>query len=196
MRRRVFASARVRSGAIVLAAMLALGGCGGDDARVVVPPRVDSSLAPATVGTDLKLYESKDRTTVKAFANVGERSLVSDGKLWEIRRADRLIGALQLTTVLPDVDLTDEDTRDTIVNQILPGASNRIRIGDEEVYATTVNDKAVFVWFGRTMYVVLQLKDRQLDGQYDAIAEDVIAHQAASDAWDPLPLVVDTDDDD
>ena len=185
----------MRRVAIVLAAVLALGGCGGDDARVVVPPRVDASLAPATVGTDLKLYESKDRTTVKAFANVGERSLVSDGKLWEIRRADRLIGALQLTTVLPDVDLTDEDTRDTIVNQILPGASNRIRIGDEEVYATTVNDKAVFVWFGREMYVVLQLKDRELDGRYDTIAEDVIAHQAASDAWDPLPLVVDTDED-
>ena len=183
--------------AIVTAVVLGvLTGCGsGGDEPTVAPPSVDQSLAPAEVGEDLALHESTAKETVHAFANVGERSLVSDGRLWEIRRADRLVGALQLTTVLPDVELVRESTRSAIVSQILPGSSSRIRIGDEEVYTTTVNDKAVFVWFGRDIYVVLQIKDRQLDGQYDAIAEEVISHQVASDAWKPLPLVLDTDED-
>lgn len=182
-----------------LATALVLGllaGCGsGDGEPTVAPPAVDESLAPASVGDGLALYESTAKETVRAFANVGDNSLVSDGRLWEIRRADRLIGALQLTTVLPDVDLVREATRSAIVSQILPGTSSRIRIGDEEVYTTTANDKAVFVWFGRDIYVVLQLKDRELDGKYDAIAEEVISHQVASEAWKPLPLVLDTDED-
>ena len=182
---------------VVALAVGVLAGCGsGDYVPTAAPPAVDESLAPATVGENLALHESTAKETVRAFANVGEHSLVSDGRLWEIRRADRLIGALQLTTVLPDVELTREKTRSAIVSQILPGSSSRIRIGDEEVYTTTVNDKAVFVWFGRDIYVVLQIKDRELDGKYDAIAEEVISHQVASEAWTPLPLVLDTDEDD
>lgn len=179
-------------GAILV--LLIIAGCGSESSDVVALPKVDASLAPMSVGEDLKLYESTTKATVRAFANAGEHSLVSDGRLWEIRRADRLVGALQLATVLPDIDLTDDDTRTTIVNQILPGASSRIRIGDEEVFTTTVNDKAVFVWFGRNVYVVLQIKDRELDGRYDTIAEAVIEHQSTTDAWQPLPLEVEEGD--
>lgn len=187
----------IRRAVIIAVAIGTLAACGsGGDEPTAAPPSVDESLAPAKVGEDLKLYESTAKETVRAFANVGDSSLVSDGRLWEIRRADRLIGALQLTTVLPDVELTREKTRSAIVSQILPGTSSRIRVGDEEVHTTTVNDKAVFVWFGRDIYVVLQIKDRELDGKYDAIAEEVIAHQVASEAWQPLPLVLDTDEDD
>jgi hypothetical protein len=175
-----------RAAAVALVAGLALG-CGSSSAPEVAPARVDTKLAPAAVGTDLKLYENRKKATVAAFAQAGERTLVSDGRIWEIRRADRLIGALQITTVLPTVDLTKEETRATIVHQIIPGTLTRIRIGDVEVYTAVVNDKAVFLWFGADLYEVLQIKDSRLAGAYDTVATAVIEHQATVPAWKPLP---------
>ncbi|HVM54456.1 MAG TPA: hypothetical protein VM262_14790 [Acidimicrobiales bacterium] len=179
----------VRAAAVAAAAggLVVLAACGDGEQEVAVPTRVDAALAPEVVHGDLKLYENRDEETVAAFANAGARSLVSDGKVWEIRRADRLVGALQVTTVLPTVDLSEEAVRSTIVRQIIPGAQTRIRIDAVEVYTTEINDKAVFVWFGDGLYQVLQIKDAQLDGAYEEVATDVIRHQATVPAWKPLP---------
>jgi hypothetical protein len=173
--------------ALVLVALV-LGAC-GRDAREVAPSEVDPKLAPATLHADLKLYENRDEETVHAFANAGARSLVADGRIWEIRRADRLIGTLQISTVLPRVDLTDPDLRETMVRQILPGSLSSIRIGDIEVFTSEVNGKAVYVWFGADLFEVLQLRDQAID-DFEPFATEVIDHQATIPSWSPLPELI------
>lgn len=173
-------------------------GCGDErsDESAAAPTRAAATLAPAAIGDDLKLYENTDDDTVSAFANAGESSLVSDGRVWEIRRADRIVGALQVTTVLPDIDFSDQDTRETVVRQVIPGSLTRIRIDEVEVFTSTINQKAVFVWFGSGVFAVLQLKDRQLEDRYADVATAVIRHQATVEEWTPLPPELDDDEDD
>lgn len=163
------------------------GGAGG---TTVPPPRVDPALAPATVSHNLALHPNTAPATVDAFANAGEQSLVADGRLWEIRRADRLVGTLQITTVVDKVDLRRAENRDKIVRQILSGSVVRLRIEGVEVFhATSGGGKAVYIWFGDGIFEVVQLRDRQLeeiDGYTDVVT-DIIRHQATVPAWKPLP---------
>ncbi len=176
-----------RLAAVAAIAVLGLGACGDRDA-FVAPPAVEKALAPAKLLDDLDLYENTDKRTVRAFANAGENTLVADGKIWEIRRADRLIGTLQISTVVPRVDLTDRRERDAIVQQVVSGDVERLRINDVEVYSTIVNDKATFLWFGLDLLEVVQLKDKALDERYEEVATQIIGHQATVSAWKPLPL--------
>ncbi len=170
-----------------LVAVVMLGACGSNDA-LVAPPAVEAALAPVKLLEDLDLYENTDKRTVRAFANAGENTLVADGKIWEIRRADRLIGTLQISTVVSRVDLTDRRERDAIVQQIVSGDVVRLRINDVEVYSTTINDKATFLWFGLNLLEVVQIKDRALEERYEELATQIIGHQATVSAWKPLPL--------
>ena len=179
-----------------LAAILVvlLAACGGDDARDAVPPAaVDTALAPPSLSTDLKLYENRDQETISAFANAGTETLVADGRIWEIRRADRLIGTLQIATVTSDIDLRDDETRDALVRQIIPGAQSSIRIGDTEVFTSVVNEKAVFLWFGAHLFEVLQVKDKQIE-DFEALATAIIEHQETLSTWEPLTELIGTDD--
>jgi hypothetical protein len=174
---------------LLLMSVAAAAACGDETSSSVAPSSVDPALAPTTLMDNLKLYENRDEETITAFANAGERTLVADGRIWEIRRADRLIGTLQISTVLPDVDLSDPDVRDTLVRQILSGSMSSIRIGDVEVYTSTTNDKAVYVWFGALMFEVLQLRDRGVT-DFEPFATEIIGHQATLESWVPLPELV------
>lgn len=157
----------------------------GDDPAEVAPPKVDVALAPERVGGDLILYENTEEATLDAFTNAGERSLASDGHIWELRRADRLIGTLQITTVLPKIDLTDLEDRQNIVAAVIPGSPVRRRVAGIEVYTFEVDDKATFVWFSQDFYEILQIKDRTIK-DYEVIAADIIEHQATIPAFKPL----------
>ena len=173
---------------LVVILLVALAAC-GKDSVAVKPAEVDPKLAPAALGKDLKLYENRDKETIHSFANAGKRSLVADGRIWEIRRADRLIGTLQISTVLPRVHLTDPDIRESLVRQILPGSLSSIRIGDVEVFTSEVNGKAVYVWFGADLFEVLQMRDRAVK-DFEPFATEVIDHQATIPSWQPLPELV------
>lgn len=171
----------------IVGAALALSllvGC-GDGSEQVAPLRVDVALAPARIGADVALYENTDKATVAAFANAGERSLAADGRIWELRRADRLIGTLQITTVLPKIDLTDPDDRRQIVAAVIPGSPLRRRVGGVEVFVVEVDDKATFVWFTQDFYEILQIKDRTVES-YEALAAEILRHQATVPAFKPL----------
>jgi hypothetical protein len=179
---------RIVSVVLVVLLSATVAACGGDS-KAVAPVEVDPKLAPPALDTNLKLYENRDRRTIHAFANAGKRSLVADGRIWEIRRADRLIGTLQISTVLPEVDLAKDDLRDSMVRQILPGSLSSIRIGDVEVFTSEVNGKAVYVWFGKRLFEVLQLRDRATK-DFEPLATEVIDHQATVPSWEPLPDLV------
>jgi hypothetical protein len=170
--------------ALVLAGLVVASAC-GDDEEVADPKPVDVALAPATIPPDLKLYENRDPATVETFANPSKNTIVADARIWEIRRVDRLIGTLQITTLLPDVELSELSTRLTLVRQILASEPVSIRIGDTEVYQVRVGDKATFVWFGDHMMEVMQLRERGLE-DFEPYAAAVIEHQQTQPSWVPL----------
>lgn len=177
--------------ALAAACLLAVGAaaCGDDEATAVAPPRVPEDLAPDTVLDGLLVIENRDEATLEAFAADGEGALVSDTRIWEIRRGQRLVGTLQISSVLPKVDLLDAEVRDRMVGQVVLGQSSRIRIDDVEVFTTTTNDKTVFIWFGEEVFEVLQTKDRELDPE--ALATAIIQFQDGQPGWKPLPQLVD-----
>lgn len=165
-------------------AVTTVAGCGGDEPEAA-PPAVDVALAPERIGTDLALFENTEEATLAAFRNAGDRSLASDGHIWEIRRADRLIGTLQITTVLPKIDLADPEDRRKIVSAVIPGSPLLRRIAGVEVHTYEVDDRATFMWFAEDLYQVLQLKDREIE-DYESVASEILRHQATISSFKPL----------
>lgn len=184
------ATFRLRLAGLVLVGVASLAAaCGSDEGEVVAPMRVPDDLAPATVLDGLLVIENRDESTLEAFAGADDTTLVSDTRIWEVRRGQRLVGTLQISAVLPKVDLLDPDIRDRMVGQMILGQSSRIRIGDVEVFTATSNDKTVFIWFGEDVFEVLQTKDRALDPE--ALATAIIDFQDDQPGWRPLPQLVD-----
>ena len=172
----------------MVAAVLAVlvGACGGSGDGEVELTKVATDLAPPAVadGT-IKLYPNADKATARAFADAGERSLQADARLWELRQSDRLVGALQITTVVPKLDLAREEDRTSLLRQIMPGTVNQLEVGDQPVWGTTSNDKVVYLWFGKGLFQVLQLKGSRLEPE--KVLSDVLAFQRDTKAWEPLP---------
>lgn len=180
-------SRSIRSLVAMLAVVAAsLGGCGKEEAPVVAPAPVPAGLVPASVqGAQLAFYETELPGAIQAFADAGPDSLASDGRLWELRIGDRLVGVLQLTTLLPEVDLTDVDHRDSIVKQLLPSARDRIDIGDVAVWTATSSGKTSYLWFGDGMFCLLTIKPGTDDAiEPEAVLQDVLDHMVAAEGWD------------
>lgn len=176
-----------RVAAAALVAFLALGAaCGGGEDDAAAPERVPVDLVPARLLDDsLGTFENRDPATLRTLANAGPTSLVADTRVWEIRRGDRLVATLQISTVEPTVDLLDEDVRERFAGQLIAGQSNRFRSGDVEVFTSTVNDKTVFLWFGANVYEIMQTKDSVLEPE--ELLTDLLEHQSDSESWEPLP---------
>lgn len=169
---------------LALAALLVA--CGGE-AMVAVPEKVPDGLVPQTVqNNELAFYESEEPGVKEAFGNAGPQSLAADGRLWELRKGDRLVGALQLATLIPDVDLEERKQRDQILRQVMPAVVDELQVDELRVWTTTSNDKTTYLWFGRQMFVVLSLKGGEDELDAEGILNDVVAHTTSSDAWDPL----------
>ena len=178
---------RVRSviASAALVATVLAGACGNDEPEVVAPRPVPEGLVPATVlENKLGFYETGIESARKAFAEAGPLSLASDGRLWELRLGDRLIGVLQLTTLMPDVDLQNIDHRDSITRQLLPSVRDRIDIGDVAVWTSTSQGKTTYVWFADRMFALLTLKPGSEDAiDTEAVLQDVLDHMVAADSW-------------
>ena len=172
-----------RFGAAVLLAALAA--CGSNSSTTKALAKVPTDLAPAEIaGGEIKLYPKLDPATRRAFADAGEKSLQADAKLWELRQGDRLVGALQITTVVPKLDLERTRDRTSLLRQIMVGSVNQLEVGDTPVWVTAANDKIVYMWFGQGLFEVLQLKGSRLDPE--RVLTDVLTYQAATKAWEPL----------
>jgi hypothetical protein len=182
--------------AISLAAALGLGACGGggdDGAGAVTPRRVpDDLVAPTYLEEGLLAIENTDEATQDALANARDTTLAADTRVWEIRRGQRLVATLQISTVLPKVDLLDEDVRDRFVGQVIPGQVSRLRTGDVEVFTTSVDDKTTYLWFGSELFQILQTKDRALEPE--ALLAAVVSYQDDKEGWVPLPELLELDE--
>jgi hypothetical protein len=167
---------RSRVGVSLVAAAFVFAACGQASDRVAAgatAPTVAPGLVPAA------LYQGKLGTyeyvkASKGFAKAGPKSLVADGKLWEIRRSARLVGTIQIATLRPKVKVSSARDRDAIVAQLMPGQLTKLAVGETEVFATAAPDKTTYLWFGNQLFELLQLKTTvgtQLDA---ASAESVV----------------------
>ena len=169
---------------LALAFALASAGCSGGkpDAAARPPAKVPMSLVPASlVNGELTLTITEDDQARKAFSQLSDRALVADGRLWQIRQDDQLVATLQVSTVKTKVDLANDDERTSIVKHILPGKRQEIDVNGLPVSMSDANDKTVFVWFGRELFQVLQVKSTRLDPE--AIVRDLVGFQMNSPDW-------------
>ena len=83
----------------LVALVLLVAGCGGGATlKAAAPAAVDPSLAPPVLaGQGLTLSEFLPARA--SFAKAGATSLVSDGRLWQLRQGSNLVGTLQISTV-------------------------------------------------------------------------------------------------
>ena len=154
--------------------------CGSSAAEEAPPPKVPVSLVPRSLqhGT-LKLYENTSKTTKSAFKRGSPNVLIGEGRLWEIRDHQRLVGALEVATVRSKVRLASSKVRKGIVSEVMPGRVDELSVGDVTVYSTSSNDKVVYMWFGKKLFEILQLKGSTLDPE--GLLTDVVAYQTATD---------------
>lgn len=171
-----------RRSVVIIAVALGLGvlpACGSGPSRSqLVPPRqVPTELVPQTLEGNLTLQEYMPAR--KAFAEAGVASLVSDGRVWAIRRGETLIGTLQISAVKNDVSVHNSRDRKAILQGVMTGVSyETLDVGDVQVAASTAADRSLYMWFGDGIFEVLQLKGTKVDP--DQVAGDVIAFQQST----------------
>lgn len=143
-------------------------------------PKVPAELVPTKLEqTRYDLVENTEPATASAFALDNPSALIADGRLWEIRDGQRLVGTLQVTTVKPKVDLTESKTRRAIQVGLMPGSVQRLSVRDVPVFATSSNDKIVYLWFGRTLFQVVQLKGNAVDPE--GVLGDIVGFQLGTE---------------
>ena len=176
-----------RLGAVAPLLVLALvTGCGQE--TVSAPRPVPTALAPATVlNGSLGLHLNTNPSTTKAFEQGAKSSLIDDGRLWEVRRKDRLIGTLEIATVKAKVNLAKESTRADFTDPSLVGARSDIRLLGQEVSVVDGGDGGLstLIWFGKGLFVVLQVKDKLVTGP--DLATAIIQYLQSRPEWEPLP---------
>jgi hypothetical protein len=150
-----------------------------------VAAKVPLTLAPASLPGNLNLIEYPgDR---KAFTNAGQDSLVADGRLWEIHQQHLLVGTLEIATVVSDVSLANRQDRSQILNGALVGAVPvSINVGGVGVAVASAPQRTMYVWFGRSVFEVLQLDDQRIDP--NTVLDEVIAYQQQTGRLRPQPL--------
>jgi len=148
-------------GLVAVALLVAGAACGGGSKAAEAPKSVPVNAVPATLGgtpesPEFTLAEFADAR--KDFAKAGSRTMVADGRLWEIRKGATLIGTLQISTVKPKVDLTHKKERDKIVDLVMNGGITTIKVRDIEVATSTEAQKTTYLWFGKQLFEYLQIK--------------------------------------
>jgi hypothetical protein len=176
---------------VALVALAALPACSAASASPsckghphAAPAKVPESIVPAALGEGT-LSITEDTKARKRFAVAGSKSLVSEGRLYTIRQGTTLVGALQIATVKPKLNLSCEKDRKSVTSNLLPGSKQTINIAHTDVITSDANDKTLFVWFDRELFEVLQLKGSRIDP--DAIINELVTFQTEQRAWKPLP---------
>lgn len=147
--------------AAALAVAVSASACGGDAVAGVPLKKVPLSMVPAELPStagDPPLTLAEYKQGAQRIDAAGKNSMVVDGRVWEIRRGTTLVGALQVSTLLPKVDLSKPKQREQLASLVLSGSVQRIQVQGVEVVASRTADKVVFMWFGNQLFEVLQMK--------------------------------------
>ena len=123
----------------------------------------------------------------EAFDPKGARSLADDARVWEVRQADLLVGALEVVALGERADPGNDDDRRSMIGQAIPGNADRFDVEGVEIYAGRTGRRQLYCWFSNDLLVFLQLRGDGLDGE--AIVADLVRHQVANPGWESLPPV-------
>jgi hypothetical protein len=146
-----------------LVVLLGLAGaaCGQEHASAAPLKRVPVAIVPASLpgaAGDPPLTLDEYAQGARRINAAGSRSMVAEGRVWEVRRGSTLVGALQVSTLKAKVDVGDPAQREALAGLVLSGSIQRIRVSGVEVVAARTADKVVFMWFGDQLFEVLQVK--------------------------------------
>jgi hypothetical protein len=166
-----------RIAVIVLGLALLAGACGNGTAAVTPPARVPDALVPKILGDGVTIGEYLAGRA--RFAKAGASSLVADGRVWEIRKGQTLVGTLQASTVKNDVDLTRAADRKQVIDGVMTGSRfDTIYVGDLKILSSTAADHTLYLWFGPKLFEVLQVKAGKVTP--DDVAGDIIEYQRSA----------------
>ena len=171
----------------VVALVLATAACGGGSGDAVgAPPAIPVAAVPTdiSVGGGVTLHPNETREVQRAFRVVGSKSLAKAGRVWELRLGSQLVGLLQLTSLNDRVDTTKTDDRAAVRRQILSGSETVFDVATTPVWTAKDNGRGTYIWFGRQMLGVLQLKSTQFET--DDAATEVVTALLQSPAWPEL----------
>lgn len=177
---------RRRGTGAVLAVVAALspglfGACSGRSASAAPLKPVPANLVPATLpgapgDPPLTIDEYKEGSH-RIDAARGH-SVIGHGQVWEVRRGTTLVGALEIATLQPKVDISDPKERQKLAGLIVSGSIQRIVVSGVEVVAARTADKIVFLWFGNQLFEVLQVKGAGI--RPDTILKSILDFQKPS----------------
>jgi hypothetical protein len=146
-----------------------------------VPDAVVPTKVAAAGGLTIVAHTGPD--VADALKAVGRQSLVEQGHEWEVRQGDRLVGALELATLRSRADTRKEADRQAI-RHVLPTEPAELDFSGVPVYEAKDGERTVFLWYGRQVLGVLQLRG-QID--VDAVANELIIAMLQHDRWPGLP---------
>lgn len=181
----------MRTWAVALGAlMIAItGACGGGDGTAAVgpPPALPAGAVPAElgVGGGLTVTPNRSKEVSKAFKSAGQQSLVKDARVWELRLGSQLVGVLQLSTLDGRVDTFKAEDRESVRREILVGGETAFDVATTPVWTAKDAGRGTYVWFGRQVLGVLQLKSTQFET--DVAATEMVTTLLQSKLWPELP---------
>jgi len=159
--RRLFALA-----AAILATATIASGCGSHTATAAPAAKVPLDIVPPTLpgpAGDPPMTLAEYKQGAERLDAAGGRSVIADGRVFEIRRGTTLVGALQVSTLIPRIDVSSPKQRDHLANLMVSGSVQKVSVSGVEVVVAKTTDKLVFVWFGDHLFEVLQIKGIGID---------------------------------
>jgi hypothetical protein len=174
----------------VLLAGLALSGCGRTVPKAQPAPPLPSSAVPthlSVLTSRVVVKPNRDKQTSQAFRAVGSSSLVQQAGVWELRKGVRLVGTLELATLdTRRVDTAKDKDRTAIRQQILAGDPVEFDVAGLPVWSAKDDDRVVYVWYGRQVLGVLQVKADSLDPE--ETVQQLVSELTSQRGWPALPL--------
>jgi transglutaminase-like putative cysteine protease len=104
---------------------------------------VDVDVPAAVEGVELR----REPKVEEAYGQAGGSSIVSEGRVFSLRRGDDVEGSLQVASFVGGVSAADPDVRRAVVKSIGRGQFRLIRIGDVRVYALDLPEQRFLLWF-------------------------------------------------
>lgn len=137
------------------------------------------------VGGGLSVTPNTTGEVAKAFRIAGEHSLAKDGRVWELRLGSQLVGVLQLTSLNERVDTRKAEDRAAVRREVLIGNETQFEIATTPVWTAKDSGRGTYVWFGRQMLGILQVKSLQFES--DDAATELVTTLLQSSQWPELP---------
>ena len=167
--------ARVRpSTALVLVALLALGGCSSGGQKHAEPTvAFPTRLAPTAVaGLTVKVEDKADSAYVKGAKD--DSVIVSEGKVLSFNRDGYVQAALQVAQLKPGYVSTDKEVVDAIARSV--GDVSRLKPQrDHALYAVLDGSQRIYLWFPTEKSMALLVLRTQITaGASEALARALI----------------------